>query len=299
MDELVGSHRPGQPAHRRRRAGAGLRRRGRRPRPADRQRRPAARPRRAVAAADPEADHRRADRPAHAGGQPLGDPAVGVGPAAGHRHPGRHRPRPARARGQRPRRGGRAPAAGRATPGPGLGSLVRNLDILNKVTIPRLDGVEQMLVTYPDVVSGGFTVVRERRGVMRSHFGFVLNSDDPNACITGYRPQRPTAEPRRGRGDRHRRSVACAVINGVDPQPGDGYDESGSDIRGEQNIGRSGGSGLERARRARPAGGTRRRPAAAATARAGCCTPTRSPARWADRACRRPGRTRRQGESRW
>ena len=49
--------------------------------------------------------------------------------------------------------------------GPGLGSLVRNLDILNKVTIPRLDGVEQMLVTYPDVVSGGFTVVRNDSGV--------------------------------------------------------------------------------------------------------------------------------------
>src|SRR5688500_13506881 len=64
--------------------------------------------------------------------------------------------------------------------GPGLGSMVRNLDILNKVTIPRLDGVEQMLVTYPDVVAGGFSVVRrDEDGQMRSHFGFVLNGGDP------------------------------------------------------------------------------------------------------------------------
>jgi phospholipid/cholesterol/gamma-HCH transport system substrate-binding protein len=37
--------------------------------------------------------------------------------------------------------------------------------------------------------------------------------------------------------------VQCDVINGVDPNPGDGIDESGSDIRGSQNIGGSGGVG--------------------------------------------------------
>jgi ABC-type transporter Mla subunit MlaD len=82
--------------------------------------------------------------------------------------------------------------------GPGLGSLVRNLDILNGVTIPRLDGVEQMLVTYPDVVSGGFTVVRrDADGQMRSHFGFVLNSGDPRACTSvTCRPPRHRAGAR-------------------------------------------------------------------------------------------------------
>jgi virulence factor Mce-like protein len=124
--------------------------------------------------------------------------------------------------------------------GPGLGSLVRNLDILNKVTIPRLDGVEQMLVTYPDVVSGGFTVVRNDSGVMRAHFGFVLNADDPHACISGYRSTADTPSPG-AVASTDTRSVACDVINGVDPNPSDGVDESGSDIRGEQNIGRSGG----------------------------------------------------------
>jgi phospholipid/cholesterol/gamma-HCH transport system substrate-binding protein len=126
--------------------------------------------------------------------------------------------------------------------GPGLGSLVRNLDILNKVTIPRLDGVEQMLVTYPDVVSGGFTVVRNDSGVMRAHFGFVLNADDPHACITGYTSTGQTGSPG-AVANTDTRSVACDVINGVDPNPGDATNESGSNIRGEQNIGRSGGVG--------------------------------------------------------
>src|SRR5689334_22559829 len=55
--------------------------------------------------------------------------------------------------------------------GPGLGPLVRNLDILNGVTIPRLQGVSQLLATYPDVVSGGYTVIRDDGGQMRAHFG--------------------------------------------------------------------------------------------------------------------------------
>ena len=126
--------------------------------------------------------------------------------------------------------------------GPGLGSLVRNLDILNKVTIPRLDGVEQLLVTYPDVVSGGFTVVRNDSGVMRAHFGFVLNASDPHACISGYTSTAETGSPG-AVSTTDTRSVACQVINGADPNPSDDVNESGSDIRGEQNIGRSGGVG--------------------------------------------------------
>jgi hypothetical protein len=127
--------------------------------------------------------------------------------------------------------------------GPGLGSLVRNIDILNKVTIPRLDGVQQMFVTFPDAVTGGFTVVRrDEDGQMRSHFGFVLNAGDPHACTTGYVPT--TSTPSAGAvRNANTDAVRCDVINGVDPRPGDGYDENGSNIRGEQNIGRSGGRG--------------------------------------------------------
>jgi virulence factor Mce-like protein len=130
--------------------------------------------------------------------------------------------------------------------GPGLGSLVRNLDILNDVTIPRLDGVEQMLVTYPDVVSGGFTVVRrDADGEMRSHFGFVVNAGDPHACTTGYIESSQLPSPGAVE-NADTDSVRCRVVNGVDPNPGDDHDEMGSSIRGEQNIGRDGGVGSGR-----------------------------------------------------
>ena len=134
--------------------------------------------------------------------------------------------------------------------GPGLGSLVRNLDVLNRVQIPRLAGIEQMLVTFPDAVSGGFTVVRrdeddedgDGQGEMRSHFGFVLNAGDPHPCTTGYVPTSSTPSPGAVAAV-NPDAVECQVVNGVDPDPGDAYDENGSNIRGEQNIGRSGGRG--------------------------------------------------------
>jgi phospholipid/cholesterol/gamma-HCH transport system substrate-binding protein len=134
--------------------------------------------------------------------------------------------------------------------GPGLGSLVRNLDVLNRVQIPRLDGIEQLLVTFPDVVTGGFTVVRRDEddedgdgdGELRSHFGFVLNAGDPHPCITGYVPTASMTSPEAVE-NLDTDAVECRVVNGVDPNPGDAYDENGSNIRGEQNIGREGGRG--------------------------------------------------------
>jgi virulence factor Mce-like protein len=126
--------------------------------------------------------------------------------------------------------------------GPGLGSLVRNLDILNGVTIPRLRAVQQLLVTYPDVVSGGYSVIRNDGGQMRAHFGFVLNNGDPRACTTGYVSTARTPTPA-AVAALDTNQVACRVRNGVDPNPGDGVNESGSDIRGTQNIGGSGGTG--------------------------------------------------------
>ena len=41
-------------------------------------------------------------------------------------------------------------------------------------------------------------------------------------------------------------AIRCDVVNGVDPNGNaDGVDESGSDIRGSQNIGLSGGQGAQ------------------------------------------------------
>ena len=123
--------------------------------------------------------------------------------------------------------------------GPSLGPLVRYLDVLNDVTNPRLAGVEQMLATYPDAVSGAFSVVRNDGGTMRAHFGFVLNSGDPQACTTGYLSSAVARSPGAVISE-DVSGVACDVVNGVDPG-GNAVDETGSDIRGAQNIGADGG----------------------------------------------------------
>jgi virulence factor Mce-like protein len=125
--------------------------------------------------------------------------------------------------------------------GPSLGPLVRYLDVLNKVTVPRLAGVEQMLATYPDAVSGAFSVVRNDGGTMRAHFGFVLNSGDPQPCTTGYLSSGAAGSPGAVLSE-DVSGVHCGVVNGVDPG-GNSVDETGSDIRGAQNIGSSGGVG--------------------------------------------------------
>ncbi len=63
-----------------------------------------------------------------------------------------------------------------------LAQLVANLITVGQITNSRIDGIEQMLVTYPEVVVGGFTVVP---GDGTAHFGLQLNTDPP-ACTRGY-----------------------------------------------------------------------------------------------------------------
>jgi phospholipid/cholesterol/gamma-HCH transport system substrate-binding protein len=65
---------------------------------------------------------------------------------------------------------------------PEISALLANLLTTGQVTVARLDGLEQVLVTYPDNVAGGYTVVP---GDGSSHFGLVLNSDPPS-CRKGY-----------------------------------------------------------------------------------------------------------------
>jgi phospholipid/cholesterol/gamma-HCH transport system substrate-binding protein len=72
---------------------------------------------------------------------------------------------------------------------PAIAGLLANLLTVGQVTVARLDGVEQMLVTYPDVVTGGYTVVP---GDGTAHFGFVLNADDPPSCRRGYEGTKQT-----------------------------------------------------------------------------------------------------------
>ncbi len=52
----------------------------------------------------------------------------------------------------------------------------------------RLPGVEQLLVVYPYVVEGSFTVVSKTpaTGLYDAHFGLIINTTTP--CYEGYDP---------------------------------------------------------------------------------------------------------------
>jgi phospholipid/cholesterol/gamma-HCH transport system substrate-binding protein len=65
--------------------------------------------------------------------------------------------------------------------------LLGNLISGGQITVARLPGVEQSLVTFPVVVAGSFTVIP---GDGTTHFGMVVNADEPPACRQGYGTQR-------------------------------------------------------------------------------------------------------------
>jgi phospholipid/cholesterol/gamma-HCH transport system substrate-binding protein len=67
--------------------------------------------------------------------------------------------------------------------GPNLGVLFANLLTTANIYKARLNGVEQTLVVFPVVTAGAKTVVP---GDGTAHFGMVLNSFDPYACVPGY-----------------------------------------------------------------------------------------------------------------
>lgn len=65
---------------------------------------------------------------------------------------------------------------------PNLGTLLGNMISVNGVAVQRLPNIEQVLVTYPMVISGGSTVTP---GDGTAHFGLVLNFDNPPPCVYG------------------------------------------------------------------------------------------------------------------
>jgi len=68
-----------------------------------------------------------------------------------------------------------------------LAELVNNLVTTGEVVVRRLDGVEQVLVLYPYVVEGGFTVAAKSpdTGLYDAHFGLIEQSNPP-VCTRGY-----------------------------------------------------------------------------------------------------------------
>jgi phospholipid/cholesterol/gamma-HCH transport system substrate-binding protein len=68
-----------------------------------------------------------------------------------------------------------------------LGQLINNLVTTGQITLDHIDGTEMILVLYPYVVEGGYTVVDkdEDTGLYDAHFGMVL-TEDPPVCHAGY-----------------------------------------------------------------------------------------------------------------
>jgi phospholipid/cholesterol/gamma-HCH transport system substrate-binding protein len=68
-----------------------------------------------------------------------------------------------------------------------LADLINNLVTTGQVVVKHLPGLRQVLVLYPYVVEGGFTVVSKspETGLYDAHFGLVL-TNDPTVCHNGY-----------------------------------------------------------------------------------------------------------------
>ncbi len=81
-----------------------------------------------------------------------------------------------------------------------LGQLINNLVTTGEVTGRHLDGTEMILVVYPYVVSGGYTVVDKdsSTGLYDAHFGLILQQDPP-VCKAGYNTRH--RDPNTDRGD--------------------------------------------------------------------------------------------------
>jgi phospholipid/cholesterol/gamma-HCH transport system substrate-binding protein len=68
-----------------------------------------------------------------------------------------------------------------------LAGLINNLVTTGQIVVQHLPGLRQVLVLYPYVVEGGFTVVSKspETGLYDAHFGLVLTNDPP-VCHSGY-----------------------------------------------------------------------------------------------------------------
>jgi len=68
-----------------------------------------------------------------------------------------------------------------------LAALLNNLRTTGEIQVKHIDGLEQILVAYPLVVEGGFTVVAKDpvTGKYDAHFGMVTTSN-PHVCNEGY-----------------------------------------------------------------------------------------------------------------
>jgi phospholipid/cholesterol/gamma-HCH transport system substrate-binding protein len=104
-----------------------------------------------------------------------------------------------------------------------ISELLANAVTTNRIVVAHLDGIEQVLVLYPYVVEGGYTVVAKDplTGLYDAHFGLVLTQDPP-VCHQGYGSRQ--RDPNDLREEPMDKSAQC-----TEPQ-------SQSNARGAQNA---------------------------------------------------------------
>ncbi|MDP3967101.1 MAG: MlaD family protein [Nocardioides sp.] len=68
-----------------------------------------------------------------------------------------------------------------------LGELINNLVTTGEITRARIPGLRQLLLLYPYVIAGGYTVVGKDpdTGLYNAHFGMILTTE-PHVCKEGY-----------------------------------------------------------------------------------------------------------------
>jgi phospholipid/cholesterol/gamma-HCH transport system substrate-binding protein len=98
---------------------------------------------------------------------------------------------------------------------PTIGTLLGNLVTVNGIAARRLPGIEQILVAYPLVVAGGFTVVP---GDGTAHFGLAVNQGDP-PCQYRQTGQSGCTSTERANGSGARSNGTAPRPAGADPTP--------------------------------------------------------------------------------
>ena len=89
-----------------------------------------------------------------------------------------------------------------------LSELIRDLVTTGNTIVKRLPGIKQLLVIYPYVVEGGFTVVsKSPNGFYDAHFGLIITT--AQACLKGYEStdKRPPSD---GRNRKMNMAAHCA-----------------------------------------------------------------------------------------
>ena len=92
-----------------------------------------------------------------------------------------------------------------------LGDLINNLVTTGDVFVKHLDGIKQVLVLYPYVVEGGFTVVSKSpdTGLYDAHFGMIITDQaDLPQGLRGHR--HPAAAGRQQPADERRTRAATS-----------------------------------------------------------------------------------------